>query len=522
MKNKVIYALMALMLISLVGIIGVQAIWISDALEAGEREYATHVNDALNAVNDAIENDEAALFIEDRFGGVDSLLHEIFISKSKDGEQQILINNEVEKMEPTQIRIHLEQDKTDVPETDTEEKEMIWSERVEVRFDHIDSALKEAMIAEENMQDLSRVSSVVRRMTTERIFEGNLDERILPDSLKVKVEQALKQEGIDDQCEFGVYNTYEKRYEDNFSTKGFQSKKKSIDFKKDLFKNDRTQKGHFVLHVQFNERDAYVWMKVRPMLILSLVFSVLILLSFGYSVYFIFKQKRISQVKNDFINNMTHELKTPLASISLAASSIRHPQVIERPEEIKRFADIISEEEGKINAHIEQVLEIASLDRSEMHLNFQTCELQDLLSKSLRTIELSLKNVDGDVVFSSNSVKAPIQADALHLINVFSNILDNSIKYSDAPPKIVVDIGEDDHSYCVSIRDRGIGMSNAEQKQAFDKFFRAERGDIHNRKGFGLGLSYVKSIVEAHHGRVEIQSEKNVGTTVFVYIPKHV
>ena len=225
-------------------------------------------------------------------------------------------------------------------------------------------------------------------------------------------------------------------------------------------------------------------------------------------------------MKNDFINNMTHELKTPLASISLAASSIRHPQVVERPEEVKRFADIISDEERKINAHIEQVLEIASLDRSEMQLNFENCELLNLLNKSVRTIELSLKNVEGDVQFDSKVDRAPILADALHLINVFTNILDNSIKYSEGRPQIVVQVREDANTYCISIRDKGIGMSSSEQKQAFDKFYRAERGDIHNRKGFGLGLSYVKSIVEAHHGRVEIQSEKNVGTCVFVYIPQ--
>src|SRR3989338_2373058 len=397
---------------------------------------------------------------------------------------------------------------------------MIWSERLELRFENVDSALKKALNADQNIQHLSRVSSVVRRMTTERIFGGKLNERITPDSLKVKVEEALKREGILDSYEFGVYNKREKGYDTTFSTEGFKTQKHAIDFKKDLFKNDRSQKGQFALHIQFNDRDTYVWTKVRPMLILSLLFSVLILLCFGYSVYFIFKQKRISQVKNDFINNMTHELKTPLASISLAASSIRHPQVVERPEEVKRFADIISDEERKINAHIEQVLEIASLDRSEMQLNFENCELLNLLNKSVRTIELSLKNVEGDVQFDSKVDRAPILADALHLINVFTNILDNSIKYSEGRPQIVVQVREDANTYCISIRDKGIGMSSSEQKQAFDKFYRAERGDIHNRKGFGLGLSYVKSIVEAHHGRVEIQSEKNVGTCVFVYIPQ--
>lgn len=521
MKNSVIYALMGLMLISLIGIIGVQAIWITDAFTAGEREYTTHVHDALNAVNDAIDNDEAALFIEERFGGVDSLLHQVFISNSDAGQQQIIVQNSGQANELSRIRIQVEKDSVQRDDFE-EDQQMIWNERFEVRYDNVDSALKNALIDEEKVHDLSRVSDVVRRMTTERIYGGKLDERIMPDSLKVKVEQALKQEGIEDRYEFGVYNKHEKRYDTDFSTKGFQTKKKAIDFKKDLFKNDRSQKGLFALHIQFNDRDAYVWTKVRPMLILSLVFSMLILLCFGYSVYFIFKQKRISQVKNDFINNMTHELKTPLASISLAASSIRHPQVIERPEEIKRFADIISDEERKINAHIEQVLEIASLDRSEMQLNFENCELPDLLNKSLRTIELSLKNVEGHVIFDTIISKAPIQADALHLINVFTNILDNSIKYSEGRPKIVVELRVDAHEYCVSIRDSGIGMSSSEQKQAFDKFYRAERGDIHNRKGFGLGLSYVKSIVEAHQGRVEIQSEKNVGTTVFVYIPKRV
>ncbi len=512
------------MLVSLIGLIILQGAWISDAFEAGEREYNSHVNDALNAVNETIEDDEAALFVDEKFGGVDSLLHEVMVFHSKDPDskgERVTIHERTPSYEKHEYSVTLSTgDSSELSRElkNVDHNEVVWNEMIELRLD-LDSVIEATVEAEEGAHDVHRISNVVRRMTTERIFNGNLSARISKDALQEKITTALKREGIRDSFEFAVYDHFAQNYAPDFSSSGYSNRKSEDEFVKPLFENDRMQKGQYALRLQIGSGNNYVWNKVRPMVLLSALFSILILLCFGYSLYFIFKQKKISQIKNDFINNMTHELKTPLASISLAASSIKHPQIINRPEEVERFANLIADEEHRINKHIEHVLEIASLDRSELQLKLESCDLMNILRNSIRNVELSLEEAGGQILFNPEPGTAPIVADELHLTNVFTNILDNSIKYRNGQLTIEVSLRKQGNDYLVCVKDNGIGMTASEQKQAFDKFYRAESGDVHNRKGFGLGLSYVKSIVKALHGNVEMHSEKNKGTTVNVILP---
>ena len=539
MKNRLIYFLIGLMIVSLIGIILLQGVWISNAFKEGEREFATHVNDALNAVNEEIDEDEAALFIEDKLGGVDSLLHNVIVINELHGSESedvvFLNSNPTDEKRTLKIEystfdsLHEEMDglheemeelHEDLERIEIDAEGISWSEKYEFKFDNLDSVLEATVKLEEREHDLQRITNVVHHMTTERIYNGELAGRISKDELEEKITSALTKEGIKDSFEYAIMDHGQLNYAHDFMSADFdESPESGKEYSKSLFQNDRLEAGNYELILQIGNDGAYVWNKVRSMILLSIVFTVLILVCFGYSLYFIFKQKKISQVKNDFINNMTHELKTPLASISLAASSIKHPQVIGKPGEIEHFVDIIESEERRIHSHIEQVLDIASLDKSELQLNFVEADLIYLLKDSIKNVDLSLSESNGTSMFECTLSEAPITADEFHLTNVFTNILDNSIKYRSENLKINVSLTRKNNMYLVSIKDNGIGMSSKTQKLAFDKFFRAETGDIHNRKGFGLGLSYVKSIVEAHHGTVSLSSELNQGTTITVQLP---
>lgn len=525
MKNRLIYSLIGLMAVSLVGIIFLQAIWISDAFNAGEREYNSHVSDALNAVNDGIVEDEAVLFIEEKFGGVDSLLREIMVfHPDTSGTKRLFIHENEPGESEQRIEIRIGTDDSSPPsmaraKVESDQRKMVWNQTYEFHFEELDSLVEASTGSMPHPPDVRRVTNVVRQMTTERIFDGNLRSRISPDVLKKKIARALRREGIRDGFEFAVYDHFNRNYPEEFKSTHYATKDSLHDFSKPLFEKDRIYNGQFSLHVQPHNQDGYVWRKMGIMVSLSVVFSLLIILCFVYAIHFIFKQKKISQVKNDFINNMTHELKTPLASISLAASSIRHPQVISRQEEITRLSTIISDEERRIHKHIEQVLEIASMDRSELRLNYVDTDLVHVVREAIRTIELSLHDAGGHLQFDTQTESAPVRADVLHLTNVFTNILDNSVKYRRGTLKIQVEMRKVNGYYEVRITDNGIGMRPAECKQAFDRFYRAETGDIHTIKGFGLGLSYVRSVVEAHQGEVELISEWGKGTTVCIRIP---
>lgn len=363
------------------------------------------------------------------------------------------------------------------------------------------------------------VRSMVQHHTIERILNGSIKDRISKKELHKKLKTALKQEGIHGPFEYAVYNNKKKDYESGYISKGFDKKQKDQLYSKMLFPSDRRKKSEFELIVQCNDRGGYVWNGVQQMALLSALFTILILFSFGYSLYFIFKQKKISKIKNDFINNMTHELKTPLASISLASASINHPEVISKPEEIKKFTAIIESEKHRMNSHIERVLDIATLDKGDLKLDLNPTDLVSIIQSSIKNVSLSLSEIEAKQSFRAEMDSAPMNADEFHLINVLTNVLDNSIKYRRSNLEIDIELKTEGKHYLLVVKDNGIGMSSKEQGLAFDKFYRAETGNIHNSKGFGLGLSYVKSIIEQHQGEVSMKSQPNKGTTVTIKLP---
>jgi two-component system phosphate regulon sensor histidine kinase PhoR len=530
MKNRLIYTLISLMLVSLIGIISIQSIWISGAIAGRENEFSTHINDALNRLNDDIDQDEAEFFIERQFGSVDSLVHDIVIiegdSKPKSQERRIIIN----KSNSNDVII-------DVQNTDGSEDSFVelhrnfeeingnindWKETIELKLKNLDSTLEEQIhMREFRDAKTNRITSMVEHFTFEKLLNGEIKDRISSQELKKKLKKALKKEGIHSGFDFAVYNIETATYEKGYVSKGFDKKQEGTVYSKTLFPSDKMKESRFNLIVQYDNQSGYVWDGVQQMAILSGIFTILILISFGYALYFIFKQKKISQIKTDFINNMTHELKTPLASISLASSSIKHPEIIGKPEEIRKYTTIIENEKDRINSHIERVLDIATLDKGDLKLDFNIVDLVPLIQSSIHNVDLSLAEIGGSCNFKTELDSALIDGDEFHLINVVTNILDNSIKYHNNNLKIDVALTENGSNYAILISDNGIGMSQKEQKQAFDKFYRAETGNIHNRKGFGLGLSYVKGIVQQHNGTAKIESQKGAGTTLTVVIPSN-
>lgn len=524
------------MVISLIGIVVIQSNLIMGSIEEKENAFALHVNDALNNVNETIELEEAEFFLREEFGGVDSMLHDIIreeihgpeliedigIITEDDSDNNTIIIESDPDGEHTQIKIQYSEESSG---SETERHQITidnnWAELIDLKMEEIDSALEAHIIfGEEKENKLDHISSLVQHFTFETTLSEELEDRISETELEEKIKLALQEEGLDTLFEFAVFDDHQGNYDYGLMSDGYDEAPSDDKFSKDLFQNDRLDKDRFTLWIQMKGEGDFVWDQIRPMVLISILFTILILVSFGYALYFIFKQKKISQVKNDFINNMTHELKTPLASISLAAASIKHPEVIGSPEEVERFIDIIESEKNRINSHVEKVLDIASLDNGELKLNKQTADLTNIVTSAIKNVDLTLSEINGSITFIPSIENALVKVDEFHLTNVITNILDNSIKYKKEDLKITVELKKVDSNIVVSIADNGIGMTVKEQRLAFDKFYRAESGDVHNRKGFGLGLSYVKSIVEAHDGSVSMHSVVNKGTTVTLEIPE--
>lgn len=514
--------------ISLIGIIVVQSVWISNAIGEGKKELALHVNNALNRINEEINQDEAEFFINSKLGGVDSLLQDVFVIDSPEqiSKRVVLINDDNSKNESSvQISYTTESSNTITQHTDDEITiitEHPGSSHIELKMENIDSII-EAELAVQKIENgnIENISQVIEHFTYEKLFSGNLSDRLTKKQLENELKKAFKLEALQTNYEYAIFDSKEGEFKQGFTSSKFEENLTENNYKIPLFQNDRIEENRYELFVQIENEDNYVWGKIRLMVFLACLFSLLILICFGYSVYYIFKQKKISQIKNDFINNMTHELKTPLASISLAATSIKHPQVISKPDEIERFVSIIESEKDRMNTHVERVLDIAALDSSELKLNFANIDLVDVIKDSLKTIKLPLAERNGHCIFNTTLSAAKLTGDQFHLTNVIINILDNSVKYSDGAPQIEIDLKANKDNYVISISDKGIGMNAKAQKLAFDKFYRAEGGNIHTQKGFGLGLSYVKSIIDKHGGQISLKSALGKGTNIILEIPSN-
>ena len=243
------------------------------------------------------------------------------------------------------------------------------------------------------------------------------------------------------------------------------------------------------------------------------------MLCFAYTIYVIFRQKQISVIKNDFINNMTHEFKTPIATISLATDSIGSPKVINEESKIRRFLNIIKQENKRMLSQVEKVLQMAQIDRKELNLKKVSIDLHEVIEKVVGNASLKVESREGQIMTDLQAENHLIEGDATHITNVVANLIDNAEKYSEEKPVIKVSSRDKKGGVVFTVEDNGIGMSKDSVKHIFEKFYRIPTGNVHNVKGFGLGLSYVKAIIEAHQGNISVKSELGKGSRFSVFLP---
>ncbi len=262
-----------------------------------------------------------------------------------------------------------------------------------------------------------------------------------------------------------------------------------------------------------------VWRSLQWMLVGALVFSIIIFTAFYVTLRTLFNQKKLSEIKSDFINNMTHEFKTPLATISLAVDALRNEKVQNDKEKMTYFAGIIKEENKRMNKHVETILQAALSEKQELQLNLQLLHMHEMIHNVMDNYVLQLNDKNGEVHFQLNAKTDLLSVDEVHFTNLFSNLIDNAIKYSDTKLQITVTTHSTNKYFVLSVSDTGIGMSKESVKRIFEKFYRAHTGNVHNVKGFGLGMSYVKTVIDAHKGKIKVDSTLGKGTTFVVEIP---
>jgi two-component system, OmpR family, phosphate regulon sensor histidine kinase PhoR len=267
-------------------------------------------------------------------------------------------------------------------------------------------------------------------------------------------------------------------------------------------------------NVSFYLLDSLKWIILG-----AILFIIVVLAAFFITIRSLLNQRKVNEIKNDFINNMTHELKTPLATISLAVDALKTAKVQSDPTSVAYFSKIIKEENIRMNKHVETILETGQLENKDLELTKQPVNVHDLIQAVVDSYKLQLEEKPSNIHMQLDATAPEISADEEHLLHVLSNLMDNAIKYSKETIDILVTTTNVNNKIVITIEDNGIGMTSETTKHIFEKFYRAHSGNIHNVKGFGLGMSYVKRIVALHKGQIRVQSELDHGTTIVIILP---
>jgi len=269
--------------------------------------------------------------------------------------------------------------------------------------------------------------------------------------------------------------------------------------------------------VYFPTKSGFVINNIK----LSIFFSLILLVAlvfFAYAIYVILNQKRLSELQTDFINNMTHEFKTPIASISLSSEAMLKNSVIKENSRLSNYTKIINEQATRLNGQVEKVLQIAQLQNNKLDLKKEEVDIVEIIENVIRSASLNYEMKNGEITFESEEEKIIILADKMHLTNILYNLLDNSLKYNQGKPIVNISCKKEKNHYLLEIKDNGIGIDKKYLNQLFQKFFRVPTGNVHDVKGFGIGLFYVKQVVDNHHWQIKIESELNKGTIVKICI----
>lgn len=546
------------MSVSLIGIIIVQALWISHAIKTERAAFDRAVYDALKRGVDNVERDEIFMFMDKRIDlpeppevyfrndlNIDSIvkihtqklntpdhnttiISTVSTTDGKESRTVVIYNDTIDNNfhikanQPTKVKINTNFF-TDSHFEGIKELEGINDYEIEFQLN------SQLLILEDQLDSFERVILLEIEkdlFVTERLskFQKNIDKWVVEYQFENErfdylshtgdinniISEALINNGIELEYHYQLIKN-EKDSSVVIKSQPDTSIVLPFKYKTELYPTDFFRSGTYIT-LDFPGINKLIYRSVALLIIGSLVFTIIILITFGFTLYYIQKQKKISEIKSDFINNMTHEFKTPIATISLASSAIESPKVMGNSEKTSYYIDIIKKENKRMNSQVERVLQMAQIDNHDFNLNLKKTDIHEIIVNVANVLLLRANDKGGRIITSLKASCQNISIDEVHFSNVLNNLIDNALKYNNNPPEILLETSIRNGRFILEVSDNGHGMNKEVQKHVFDKFYRKPSGNIHNVKGFGLGLSYVKAIIEAHGGEVSVDSEVDNGS----------
>ncbi|CAM3706066.1 HAMP domain-containing sensor histidine kinase [Flavobacterium gelidilacus] len=523
--NKARFRLLVFfMSVSLIGLIVIKFYWINLLLQKNNEQFKQHVQQVIGNVSQKINDREFYTFYQS-FNKMTDILGKppkqsdirnfYYISKNDKTNETVFYSNSIIPQD-FDIKGTFFDSKADTSSI----KSYIAERKIEVyNADGIDNSSiglrNTPNVTIENKGNLD----ILDRAQFEIIFKDviaqkSLYDRLSKDDLERILFNELNKYEVKTPFEFSVYNN------------GLATKLKSENFNYDknntygvpIFQ-DLDGNSRYQLLVTFPQKNKYVLSSIFWVVALSLMLTLIIIMTYVSALKQLITQKQISEIKTDFINNMTHELKTPIATINLALDAIKNPKVIDDKEKVQRYLQMIKDENKRMHAQVENVLRISKLEKKELDIIKDPHDIHEIIEDAVEHIALIIEDREGEITTDFQATRITALLNDSHFTNVIVNILDNAIKYSVERPIINIHTENLRDFILIKIKDNGIGMSKSAQKRVFEKFFREHTGDVHNVKGHGLGLSYVKQIIDDHNGYISVESEKGKGSTFTIKLP---
>ncbi len=527
---KNIKLLILIMTLTLIGLISIEFYWISNDISLREEEFSFHVKSALDKVSEQLEKQEALkqirshqegrfLFLEEdslQFGqevfpdsGYRYRLIQRFKKEGDNVEIEVLegdeeVSSSTRVFSPVDKVENLEMLDMDVGKRS--HKKILASDMKALS----DSALRSRMLNKTVL-----ISDIVKSLIEVNLSES-IEDRLEPKVLDSLIKSYLAEEGITAQYHYRVLD--EENQVRLTSVNRIKQDLEASSYRVRLFQKDIIQEPAF-LEVIFPRKTGYLLSTMWFVLLISLLFISAIIVTYYLTINTIIRQKKISEIKNDFINNMTHELKTPISTISLACEMLSDKELQKDPGMLERYVGMIHEENDRLSLQVENVLQSAIWGSGRIRLKPEKLDIHEVIRNASSSFEIKMKEANAELNIELSAEDPIVHGDRIHLTNVINNLLDNALKYSRGDKRIDIGTNNNPKGVVISVQDNGIGISKENQKKIFDKLYRVSTGNLHDVKGFGLGLSYVKTVVEKHQGSVKVDSHLGKGSTFVVFLP---
>ncbi|MEM1339176.1 MAG: HAMP domain-containing sensor histidine kinase [Bacteroidota bacterium] len=523
MNKRRFVLLVILMSLSLVGIISVQVYWIRKSVEDKQEQFSNTVEGVLDNVAERVESREQKDYMDRLAQLVDSverpqsahLKNILFVDRDLNSDEIKFYSHGIleENYDISSMFFdNVFDDSTTIRNFTSRRTTAIYKEDFGL------DGKRYALTPLQKVEKIGGLSSIEKAAYEDVFMEAAntvpIHKRVSRQELELLLNRELEDKGIDIDYEYGVYS---KGYPTKVKSKKFKFHKGTI-YKTPIFRDSEGQ-TNFSLLLTFPEKKKFVLSSIMTMAVLSLLFTLVIVVAYSSAIYQLIQQKQISEIKSDFINNMTHEFKTPIATINLAVEAIRNPKSMGDQEKVQRYLGMIRDENKRMHAQVENVLRISKLEKNQLDISKDRVDVHDIITDAVAHIALIVQDRGGYVNMHLEAEQSEVLANDMHFTNVVVNMLDNAVKYSPESPKIDVHTEVVKNHVVIKIQDQGAGMSKAVQKRIFEKFYREHTGNIHNVKGHGLGLAYVKKIIDDHQGEVYVESEKGKGSTFYLKLP---